>query len=311
VGLPRFVVKRALLAIPVLLGVSFLVFLILHLAPGDPTVLMLGTEWTPQDAARLRAELGLDKPLLAQYVDWLGRVLHGNLGNQYTTRQPVLGAIIERLPTTLTLALGSMVVAIGLGIPIGMITAWTRRSWIDSAMRVLALIGISMPVFWLGIVLIIVFAVTLRWLPPGGGMGQYGIRAMVLPCAALGTSFAALLMRMTRSSVLETIGQDYVRTARAKGARESRVLVRHVLRNAAIPVITVVGVQLGSLLSGAVLTETIFSLPGVGRLMYTSIGSRDYPTLQGTILFVATGFVLANLLVDILYAVLDPRVAYE
>lgn len=309
-GIWRYVLKRLIAMVPVVLGVTFLVFLILQAVPGDPTVLMLATEWTPERAEVLRHELGLDRPLLVQYVTWLGRLLSGDFGNQYTTRQPVLDAILVRIPTTAVLAAGAILVAIAFAVPFGVLSAVRHGTWIDSLLRFIALIGISMPVFWLGIVLLIVFAVNLRMLPAGGGIAQHGLAAMVLPCIALGASFAALLMRMTRSSVLEIIRLDYVRTAEAKGLGRMSVLGKHVLKNASIPVITVAGTQLGGVLGGAVLTEIIFSLPGLGRLLYTSINSRDYPTLQGAILFVALFFALVNLLVDVMYAVLDPRIKY-
>lgn len=307
----QYLIRRVFTMVPVLVGVTFLVFMILHLAPGDPTILMLATEWTPERAAVLRAEMGLDRPLIVQYVMWVGNLLGGDLGRQYTTREPVLGAILTRLPTTLILAGGAMAIATIIAIPLGFLSAIRQGTWIDSLLRVVALVGISMPVFWLGIVLIIVFAVNLQVLPAGGGMAQHGLKAFILPCVALGTSFAALLMRMTRSSVLDVVRQDYVRTAEAKGLGRYRVLSVHVFKNAAIPIVTVAGLQLGAVLGGAVLTEIIFSLPGLGRLLYAAINSRDYPTLQGAILFVALGFVLINLLVDLLYAVLDPRVKYS
>ncbi len=309
-GIWSYILKRLVAMVPVILGVTFLVFMILQAVPGDPTVLMLATEWTPERAQVLRRELGLDRPLLLQYVTWLGRLLSGDFGSQYTTRQPVLDAIMVRIPTTALLAAGAMLVAAVIAVPFGVLSAVRHGTWVDSLLRFVALIGISMPVFWLGIVLLIIFAVNLNLLPAGGGIAQHGLKAMVLPCFALGASFAALLMRMTRSSVLEVIRLDYIRTAEAKGLGRLRVLGKHVLKNAAIPVITVAGTQLGAVLGGAVLTEIIFSLPGLGRLLYTSINSRDYPTLQGAILFVALFFALVNLLVDVLYAVLDPRVKY-
>lgn len=309
-GIWRYILRRLIAMVPVVLGVTFLVFMILQAVPGDPTVLMLATEWTPERAEVLRHELGLDRPLLVQYVTWLGRLLTGDFGSQYTTRQPVLDAILVRIPTTAALATGAILVAVAVAVPFGVLSAVRHGTWIDSLLRFIALIGISMPVFWLGIVLLIVFAVNLRMLPAGGGIAQHGVAAMVLPCITLGASFAALLMRMTRSSVLEVIRLDYIRTAEAKGLGRLKVLGKHVLKNASIPVITVAGTQLGGVLGGAVLTEIIFSLPGLGRLLYTSINSRDYPTLQGAILFVALFFALVNLLVDVMYGVLDPRIKY-
>lgn len=309
-GILVYVLKRMVSMIPVVLGVTFLVFMILQAVPGDPTILMLGTEWTPERAKVLERELGLDKPLLIQYVYWLENVVSGDLGRQYTTRQPVLDAILTRLPTTALLAAGAMAFATALAIPFGVISAVMRGTWLDSLLRLIALFGISMPVFWLGIVLLIIFAVNLQVLPAGGGLAQHGLKAMILPCIALGSSFAALLMRMTRSSVLEIINLDYIRTAAAKGLGRNYTMRKHVLKNAAIPIVTVAGTQLGAVLGGAVLTEIIFSLPGLGRLLYSAINSRDYPTLQGAILFVALFFALVNLLVDVAYALLDPRVKY-
>lgn len=309
-GIWSYILKRLVAMLPVLLGVTFLVFMVIQAVPGDPTILMLATEWTPERAEVLRRELGLDRPILVQYVTWLGRLFAGDFGSQYTTRQPVLDAILVRLPTTALLAAGAMIVATLVAVPLGILSAVRHGTWVDNILRLVALVGISMPVFWLGIVLIIIFAVNLNALPAGGGLAQHGPVALLLPSIALGASFAALLMRMTRSSVLEVIRLDYIRTAEAKGLGRIRILTKHVLRNAAIPVVTVAGTQLGGVLGGAVLTEIIFSLPGLGRLLYNSINSRDYPTLQGAILFVALFFACVNLLVDVLYAFLDPRVKY-
>lgn len=306
----RMLFRRLLLTLPVVVGVSFLVFLMIHLAPGDPTTTLLGTEWNPASAQQLRAELGLDRPLVVQYVAWLGRIAVGDFGIRYTSRQPVLDAILMRLPTTLALAGGAMLVALVIAVPAGIASAVGRGSWLDSTLRLVSLLGISMPVYWLGLVLIIVFAVRIPLLPPGGGLEQHGIKALALPCIALGTSFAALLMRLLRSSTLEVLGKDYVRTARSKGLPGARVLYRHVLKNAAAPAVTIAGLQFGSILGGAVLTEIIFSLPGLGRLMYESITSRDYPTLQGTVLFVAMAYIVTSYVVDVVYVALDPRVRY-
>lgn len=306
-----FIVRRAFTMLPALLGVTLLSFSILYLAPGDPVSIILGMEWTPQLAAEMRRDLGLDRPLAVQYLGWLSRLLQGDLGQAYVTREPVLGMLISRLPHTLALAGGALVFALAIAIPLGSVSAVRKDSWIDGVSRVLAVGGISMPVFWLGMLLILQFSVVLRWFPPGGGMDQYGVRAMVLPCFALGVSVAALLTRITRSSMVEALQGDYIRTARAKGLKGRRVIYRHGLKNAMIPVVTVIGLQSGYLLSGAVLTETVFSLPGIGRLLYTSIVNRDYVVLQGATLFICLALVVINLVVDLLYAALDPRIRYS
>lgn len=307
----KYIVRRVLLALPVLIGVTLLVFTMMHFAPGDPVIVMLGPEFDQTTYDQLRQDLGLDQPLPVQYLIWLGRVVRGDLGKDFISKQPVAERMLLALPTTLVLAVGTTVVATLIGIPLGVIAAYRRDGIFDSVSRVLAVTGISMPVFWLGMLLIIFFAVQLRWFPAGGSMAEYGPKAMVLPAVALGVAHAALIMRMTRASMLEVLGQDYIRTARAKGLREFVVVQRHALSNVLIPIITVVGFQFGYMLGGAVLTETVFSLPGLGRLLIESIARRDYPLVQGCVLFIAVMFVFANLLVDVLYGVFDPRIRYD
>lgn len=307
----RYVVRRLLLLIPVIIGVTFLVFLLTNLAPGDPVMVMLGPEYNPITAAQMREELGLDKPLLEQYVRWLGRAARLDLGKDFITKRSVAEQIQMRLPTTILLSLGSMIIAIGLGVPIGVVSATRRNSWIDNLGRIVAMLGVSMPVFWVGMLLIIAFAVNIRWFPAGGSVEEYGPIALVLPCAGLGASFAALIMRTTRASMLEVLSQDYVRTARAKGLSDAAVDYFHALTNALIPVVTVIGLQFGHVLSGAVLTETIFTLPGLGRLLVDAVARRDYPLIQGCVLVIALIFVFVNLLVDLLYHAIDPRIRIE
>ena len=306
-----FIARRLLLLVPVLFGVTVFVFVLIHLAPGDPITAMLGVlPRSPEEVARLRHLLGLDESLPVQYLVWLGRVLQLDLGTSLYAHVPVAGLIAERLPTTIELAATSMLLSIVLGVSLGVICATRQGSWIDNVARLISVIGVSMPVFWLGMLLIIIFALFLRVLPPGGSVGQYGPIALLLPSLTLGAAFSAVILRLTRSSMLEILNADYIRTARAKGLPAREVEFRHALRNALIPVITVTGLQTGTLLSGAVLTETIFSLPGLGRLMTDAVGARDYPLVLGSVLAVATVFVLVNLVVDLLYAAVDPRIRY-
>lgn len=284
--------------------------MLLYLAPGDPTSIILGMEWSPERAAQLRTDLGLDLPIVVQYLSWLGRVAQGDFGLAYVSREPVLKMLIDRLPDTLALSAGAMLCAVLVAIPLGSVSALRKDSWVDTASRVVAVLGISMPVFWFGMLLILLFAVVLRVLPPGGGIDQYGAKALILPSVALGMSLAALLTRITRASMVEVLQLDHIRTAKAKGLKQWRIVFKHALKNALIPVVTVLGLQSGYLLSGAVLTETVFSLPGVGRLLYTSILNRDYLVLQGATLFVCLAMVAINLVVDFVYAAIDPRIRY-
>ncbi len=304
----RYIIRRVLYTIPVMLVVSFVVFGILHIAPGDPARLLAGEDARPEDVAIVRANYGLDQPLYIQYGVWLGNVLRGDFGRSIVTRRPVLDEVKARLPSTIELAFASLLIAIVAGMVAGVISATRQYSLLDHATMVLALLGISMPVFWLGIMLIFFFAVDLRWFPTGG-TGTF--QQLVLPSVTLGAASMAIIARMTRSSMLEVIRQDYIRTARAKGLAEQIVMLRHALKNALIPVVTVIGLQFGYLLAGAVLTETVFSRPGLGRLLVTSITSRDFPVVQGTLMMLSISFVLINLLVDVLYGYLDPRIRYD
>jgi ABC-type dipeptide/oligopeptide/nickel transport system permease component len=306
----RYIIRRVLLAIPVVLGVTVFVFCLIHVAPGDPVVLMLGKFYDPSFAAGQRHALGLDRPLGVQYVMWLGNIARGNLGRSITQSDGVVALLGERLPTTMLLAVGAMGIALIIAIPLGVTAAIRAGALADHVSRLAAMIGVSMPIFWLGLLLIIVFSLQLGWLPPGGSVDEFGWQALILPCLALGTSFAALAMRVTRSSMLEVLREDYIRTARAKGVAARRVVYFHALRNALVPIITVVGLQFGTVLSGTVLTETVFNIPGMGRLLVEAISGRDYPLLQGTILVTSLLYVLVNLAVDILYAACDPRIRY-
>ena len=301
--------KRLASLVLVLIGVSFLVFMLLSLTPGDPVRMMLGESATPEAQEALRKEMGLDDPLLLQYGRYMKNiVVHQDLGTSYSTQRPVLDEIMNVFPNTVQLAVAAMVIAVILGIFLGIISAVKQNSLLDNIVMVLALIGTSAPIFWIGILMILLFSVQLGWLPPSG-FGSF--EQLIMPAVALGMQSTAVVARMTRSSMLEVIRQDFVKTARAKGQREIIVILKHVFRNALIPIITVVGLQFGTLLGGAMLTEVVFSIPGVGRLMIEAIKQRDFPIVQGSVLFVAACFSLVNLAVDLLYAVVDPKVSKE
>jgi len=316
-GLPAYALRRLLLAVPVLFGVSVLVFAVLHLAPGDPAAIMLGAQATKEDVVRLHRDLGLDQPLVVQYVRWIGHVLQGDLGRSIPLGRAVLPEVLLRFKATLVLTAGALLIAILLGLSAGIVSAVKQYTWLDRISMGVAVTGVSLPVFWTGIMLIILFALQLRWFPSSGMSSPYGsgvadvLWHLVLPAVTLGTASAAALARLTRSSVLEIIRQDYVRSARAKGLAEHAVIARHVLKNAINPIITVLGLQVGFLLGGAILTETVFSWPGLGSMMVRAIQARDYPLVQGGVLLIATTFVLVNLAVDLLYAVFDPRIRYD
>jgi peptide/nickel transport system permease protein len=303
-----FVARRLLLAIPTLFGVLVIVFLLLYIAPGDPVMEMVGERADAETIARLRAELRLDDPIPVQFAHYAGGVLTGDLGTSYITGRPIGRDILERFPKTLQLATAAMLLAASLGITIGVLSARRPGSAFDRFAMAGAYLGISFPVYWVGLILILVFAVTLRWLPPSG-FGR--LEFLVLPAVALGTRSIAFLARMTRSAMLEVLGSDFIRTARAKGLRERAVLARHALRNALIPIITVLGLDFGNYLTGSILTETIFSWPGLGRYVVNAISRRDLPAIQGSILFLSLVFVLVNLVTDLLYAKADPRVRYD
>ena len=321
--------------IPVLLGVSFVVFFMVRAIPGDPAQILLGQSATQADVVALRAKLGLDKPVIVQYGLFLKDAIRGDLGTSLATGQPVMVELLQRFPATLELTAFAMLIAVIVGVPVGVISAVRQYSLLDKVTSVLALTGISMPIFWLAMVLIVIFTVNLELLPFPGRLGPNtaitaitglvlvdslltlnlagfwdGLLHLIMPALALGTIPMAVVTRMTRSSMLEVMNEDYVRTARAKGVVPWRVVFKHALRNAMLPTVTVIGLQIGLLMGGAVITETIFSWPGVGQIAYDSIYRRDYAMIQGVVLYGALLFVLVNLLVDVLYAVLDPRVRY-
>ncbi len=304
----RFLIRRLILTVPVLLGVATLVFSLIHLVPGDPAQAMLGEAAAPEDVAELRHRLGLDRPLYAQYVSFLGGALRGDLGSSLRTNEPVVRSIAERLPATFELAFASMLVAILISVPLGIIAAVRSGSAVDYAATTLALLGISMPNFWLGPLLAIVFSIALGWFPVSG---RGTLAHLVLPAITLGAPLAAVLARMTRASLIEELRELYVLAARARGVSKARSVLRHAFRNSLIPVVTVLGLQFGSVLTGAVITETIFAWPGVGRLLVQSISFRDYPLVQGCILLIAVTYVSMNLLVDVVYGLLDPRIRFE
>jgi ABC-type dipeptide/oligopeptide/nickel transport system permease component len=297
--------RRLLLSLPTLAGVLVVVFLLLYVAPGDPVQAMVGERADPATIARLRAELRLDDPLPAQFLHYASGVLQGDLGRSYVTNRPIITDIAERFPRTLLLATAAMLLATICGITIGVLAAVRPNGWFDRLALATTYLGISFPVYWIGLLLILLFAVTLRWLPASG---YGGIEFLILPALALGSRSIAYLARVTRSSMLEVLGADFVRTARAKGLTESGVIIRHALRNALIPVITVIGLDFGAYLTGSILTETIFSWPGIGRYVVMAISRRDLPAVQGAVLFLSVVFVLVNLVTDLAYQKADPRV---
>jgi peptide/nickel transport system permease protein len=303
-----FLIRRLLLTIPVVLGVATLVFSLIHLIPGDPAQAMLGESASPADMAELRGRLGLDQPLIVQYGRFLRRLAAGDLGASLRTNQPVAIAIAERMPATFELGMAAMVLAIVLAIPLGVMAAVRAGTAVDLSATTLALVGISMPNFWLGPLLAIVFSVMLGWLPVSG---RGTLAHLVLPSVTLAAPLAAVLARMTRASVIEELREPYILAARARGVSRFRAVLQHAFRNSLIPIVTVIGLQFGSVLTGAVITETIFAWPGVGRLLIQSIGFRDYPLVQGCILLIAVAYVGVNLLTDLLYGWLDPRIRYH
>jgi ABC-type dipeptide/oligopeptide/nickel transport system permease component len=303
-----YVGRRLLAAIPTLWGVATAVFIMARLLPGDPARVIAGVLATQDQVDRLRHQLELDQPLPVQYITYLGRLVHLDLGTSAHFGGPVSGEIASRLPYTAALALAALTFAAVLGVSAGVVAALRRNTMVDLAISAVSVLGISMPTYWLGLMLIVVFAIQLRLLPAAGADDPTSI---VLPAVTLGLLSVGLVARMTRSSLLEVLGQDYVRTARAKGVPPARVVVAHALRNALVPILTALGLQLGALMGGAVLTESIFGWPGVGRLLLDSIFSRDYPMVQGLVLLFAVTYIAVNLLVDLLYLVVDPRVRYR
>ncbi|WP_130862327.1 nickel ABC transporter permease [Bacilliculturomica massiliensis] len=306
----KYVLKRLLMMIPVLIGVSFLVFFILAVSPGDPARMILGEQATQESVDALRDEMGLDDPVLVRYAHYMGDVLHGDLGTSYKTKLDVLMQVLDRFPNTLILSVAGILVALVIGVPIGILSAKRQYSWVDNLTTVLGLVGVAMPNFWLGLLLVMLFSLHLGWLP-SSGMGEGlvpMIKSLILPALTLGTGCAASIMRMTRSSMLEAMRQDYIDTARSKGLKESYITKYHMFKNALIPIITVIGLQFGMLLGGAALTETIFAWPGLGRFMIESIKSKDMPMVLGSAMFLAVMYSVVNLIVDILYAYADPRI---
>ncbi len=331
----QYIARRLLALIPVLLGVSILVFSLVRLIPGDPIIVMLGDRARPQDIERVREEMGFNRPIYVQYVEWLRKVLTGDLGKSIIGQVPVAMDLKQRLPATIEMVVFAMLIGVTVGVGVGILSAIKRNSWLDIASMFGALIGVSMPIYWLALMLIYALAVNYNLFPPSARLDvQYIIARrtgfmlidtllmqdmklflnalwhLVLPSVVLSTAIMPILARLTRSSMLEVMRQDYVRTARAKGLREWDVIIRHALKNALLPIVTVIGLQLGGLLGGALLTETIFSWPGMGQWAYQAILSRDYPIVQATVLISATIYVFVNLLVDISYAYLDPRIRY-
>jgi ABC-type dipeptide/oligopeptide/nickel transport system permease component len=304
----RFLARRLVLVVPTLLGVLVVSFLLLYVAPGDPVQAMVGERADSATLVRLRRELRLDQPLPVQFAHYAGRLAQGDFGTSYITRRPILKELLQRFPYTLRLALAAMLLATTLGILVGVLGAWRPGTWWDRVLTLGAYLGVSFPVYWVGLVLILIFAVTLRWLPPSG---SWGLVYLILPAVTLGMRSIAVIARMTRAALQEALQSDFIRTARAKGLGEARVVLHHGLRNALLPVITVLGLDFGSYLTGSILTETIFSWPGVGRYVLNAIEKRDLPAVQGAILFLSVLFVLVNLLTDLAYAKADPRVAYD
>lgn len=332
----KYIAKRLLLLVPVLFGVSLFVFLVLHLFTADPAAMMLGQHATAEQVAALREELGFNKPLYVQFFIFFSQIIQGDFGQSLMTRSPVTDELLSRFPATVELAFAAMLIATVVGVTVGVISAVKQYSVFDYVSMVGALLGVSMPIFWLGLMLIILFSVTLGWLPVSGRIAvgmepatitnfylidslltgnweafQSAVKHLILPAVALASYSMAIIARMTRSTMLEVVRQDYIRTARSKGLVETVVVFKHALRNALIPVITVIGLQMGSLLGGAVLTETVFSWPGIGSFIVNAILAGDFPVVQGGVIMVATIFVVVNLIVDILYAYLDPRIKYS
>ena len=305
----NYISQRLLQAIPVLIGISLLTFAMLHLVPGDPVLIFAGDKpITEERAAQIRHQLGLDRPLWVQYWDYASHALRGDLGVGLRSQRPVRDSILEVLPSTLQLTFAALLVAAVVGITLGIIAAVGHGGWLDTIAMSFAMLGVSVPVFYSALLLILLFSFQLGWFP---ATGQGGIERLVLPAAALGLASAAALARLVRSSMLEVLNQEYIVTARAKGLADRAVIMRHALKNALIPTVTMLGLQLGALLGGAVVTETIFSRPGLGRLAVDAIAGRDFPLIQGTVLFAAVTYVLVNLIVDLLYAMLDPRIRYK
>ena len=312
----KYIYRRLLLLFPMLLGVSAFTFLLLQVVPGDPVTAAYGLDienMDPGQVERIREQLGLNDPLPVQYLRYLGRLLQGDMGRSISTRRPIATDLLQRYPATMILALASLLIVVTIALPLGVLSARYRNSWIDHLAMLISLFGVSMPNFWVGIMLILLFALYIPLFPSYGMRpGLEGtLKSLILPALTLGTSLAGLVTRLTRSSMLEVISQDYMRTARSKGLSERQVLIKHGLKNACIPVITVLGLQFAGLLSGAVIVERVFAWPGIGRFAVDAISRRDYPVIMGTVLVFATTFVVINLLLDILYVYVDPRIRYD
>jgi len=309
------IARRLMATIPVVGVVAIAVFALLHITPGDPAVIIAGDYATVDDIARIRGKLGLDQPLVTQIGIWLGRIVRGDLGTSIFSGLPVATLIHQRAEATIGLTLFAMLISVGVGVPLGVIAAWKKGSWIDRVVMVIAVSGFSMPVFWLGFLLVYVFAISAHWLPVQGyrpladGLWPF-LRHLILPAVTLSVVYMALIARMTRASMLGVLSEDFIRTAFAKGLRPGRVLTHHALKNASLPVITIIGIGFALLIGGAVVTESVFALPGLGRLTVDAITRRDYPVIQGVILLVSCVYVLVNMVVDVLYVVLDPRIRY-
>ncbi|SEU06526.1 ABC transporter permease [Paracoccus homiensis] len=310
-----YILRRLLATIPVLLIVSVFVFLLLRLTPGDPAAILAGDAATPAQLERIRDSLGLNDPLHVQFLTWFGQMLQGDFGTSLISNTDVLDMVSDRLGPTVNIAVMTIIISVLLAVPMGVIAAWRHRSWIDFAVMSFSVLGFSVPVFVIGYILIQIFAIELRWVPvqgyksPADGLGAFFSRA-VLPSLTLATIYVALIARMTRASMLEVLGEDYIRTARAKGVRENVVLFRHALRNAAVPILTIIGTGFALLISGVVVTESVFNIPGIGRLTVDAILARDYPVIQAMILLTAGIYVMVNLLVDLSYSLFDPRIRY-
>jgi peptide/nickel transport system permease protein len=309
------ILRRLMATIPVMAVVALAVFALLHVTPGDPAVIIAGDYATTDDIARIRTRLGLDQPFHAQVAIWLGRIVRGDLGTSIFSGLPVSTLIGQRAATTAWLTLFAMLISVGIGVPVGVVAAWRKGSWIDRAVMVFAVSGFSMPTFWLGFILVYLFAITAGWLPVQGyaplatGLWPF-LSHLILPALTLSVVYMALIARMTRASMLGVLDEDYIRTAFAKGLAPRGVLVRHALRNASLPVVTIIGIGFALLIGGAVVTESVFALPGLGRLTVDAIVRRDYPVIQGVLLVVSGVYVLINLVVDVLYVVIDPRIRY-
>lgn len=301
----KYIIKRLIDMIPVIFALTFVVFTIMYFTPGDPTAVILGNEFSEEASMQLKQELGLDRPFLVQFFNYVGNLVRGDFGMSYITRAPVAEQLFGRFPNTFKVVAGAMLVCIGIGVPIGVFSGTKPYSFLSNVTMVIGLLGVSLPIFWLGLLLILLFSVTLGWLPSSG---IDGFSSLILPSLALGANYMANIMRTTRSSMLEVIRQDYIRTAKAKGVSRRNVIRKHALQNAMMPTITVIGMNIGALLGGVVLTETVFSIPGTGRLLVESINKRDTPTVLGCLVIMAITVAISNLIVDLIYAYIDPRI---